>query len=29
MIKNKYPLPLIQELVYKIKEANYFTKLDI
>ena len=28
-IKNKYPLPLIQELVDKVKGAKYFTKLDI
>jgi len=28
-IKNKYPLPLIQELIDKVKEAQYFTKLDI
>jgi len=29
MIKNKYPLPLIQELIDKVWEAWYFTKLDI
>src|SRR4051812_8402996 len=28
-IKNRYPLPLIQELVDKLKGAKYFTKLDI
>ena len=28
-IKNKYPLPLIQELIDKTKQAKYFTKLDI
>jgi hypothetical protein len=28
-IKNRYPLPLIQELVQKLKGAKYFTKLDI
>ena len=28
-IKNKYPLPLIQELIDKTKQARYFTKLDI
>src|SRR3954463_15030696 len=28
-IKNHYPLPLIQELVDKLKGAKYFTKLDI
>ena len=29
MIKNKYPLPLIQELINKVQGAKYFTKLDI
>jgi len=28
-IKNKYPLPLIQELIDKVRGAKYFTKLDI
>jgi len=28
-IKNKYPLPLIQELIDKVRGARYFTKLDI
>ena len=28
-IKNKYPLPLIQELIDKTKQARYFTKLNI
>ena len=28
-IKNKYPLPLIQELVDKLSKAKYFTKLDV
>jgi len=28
-IKNKYPLPLIQELINKVRRAKYFTKLDI
>ena len=28
-IKNRYPLPLIQELVDKLRGARYFTKLDI
>ncbi|KAF8657291.1 hypothetical protein AX16_002256 [Volvariella volvacea WC 439] len=28
-IKNRYPLPLISELVDKLKEAKYFTKLDL
>ena len=29
MIKNKYPLPLVQKLADKIKGINYFTKLNI
>lgn len=29
MIKNKYPLLLIQELLDKLKKARYFTKLDV
>jgi len=29
MIKNRYPLLLIQELVDKLKKAKYFTKLDV
>ncbi|KAI5115146.1 hypothetical protein M0805_002457 [Coniferiporia weirii] len=28
-IKNAYPLPLISELMDKLKEAKYFTKLDL
>lgn len=28
-VLNKYPLPLIQELVDKLKQSTYFTKLDI
>ena len=28
-IKNKYPLPLISELVDKVKGAKYFSKMDI
>ena len=28
-IKNRYPLPLILELVNKLKGAKYFTKLDV
>ena len=28
-IKNRYPLPLIQELVNKLKGTKYFTKLDV
>ena len=29
MVKNKYPLPLISELVNKLQEAKCFTKLDV
>jgi len=29
MVKNKYPLPLISELVSQLRGARYFTKLDI
>ena len=28
-VKNRYPLPLIQELLDKLKGARYFTKLDV
>ena len=28
-IKNKYPLPLISELINKLQGACYFTKLDV
>ena len=28
-VKNKYPLPLISELVFQLYGARYFTKLDI
>ena len=28
-IKNRYPLPLISELVDKLKKSKYFTRLDI
>jgi len=28
-VKNKYPLPLIQELIAKLRGAQYFTKLDV
>ena len=28
-IKNKYPLPLISELINKFQGAQYFTKLDV
>ena len=29
MIKNHYPLPLIADLLNKLKDAKYFTKLDV
>ncbi|KAL5504680.1 hypothetical protein ACEPAH_7343 [Sanghuangporus vaninii] len=28
-VKNKYPLPLINELIDKVKDAKYITKLDV
>ena len=28
-VKNKYPLPLIQELVEKLQDSKVFTKMDI
>src|SRR5205807_5575937 len=28
-VKNKYPLPLILELIAKLRRAKYFTKLDV
>ena len=28
-VKNRYPLPLIQELIDKLKGAKIFTKMDI
>lgn len=28
-IKNSYPLPLISDIISKLKEAKYFTKLDV
>ena len=28
-LKNKYPLPLISELINKLQGAKYFTKLDV
>jgi hypothetical protein len=27
--KNHYPLPLINDLIHRLKDAHYFTKLDI
>jgi hypothetical protein len=27
--KNRYPLPLISDLIHRLKDAQYFTKLDI
>ena len=29
MIKNKIPLPLIGEVIKKLKDAKYFNKLDL
>jgi hypothetical protein len=29
MIKNRYPLPLIQETLLKLSKARYYTKLDV
>jgi len=29
MIKDKIPLPLIREVIDKLKEAKYFNKLDL
>ena len=28
-VKNKYPLPLISELVSQLRRAKYFTKLNV
>jgi len=28
-VKNKYPLPLISQLVSQLRRAQYFTKLDV
>ena len=28
-VKNKYPLPLISDLIEKLRDARYFTKLDV
>jgi hypothetical protein len=27
--KNRYPLPLIDDLIHRLKDAHYFTKLDV
>jgi hypothetical protein len=27
--KNRYPLPLIDDLIYRLKDVHYFTKLDV
>jgi hypothetical protein len=27
--KNQYPLPLINDLIHQLKDARYFTKLDV
>ena len=29
MIKNKTPLPLIEEVIEKLKEARYFNKIQL
>jgi hypothetical protein len=29
MRKNRYPLPLIDDLIHQLKGAWYFTKLDV
>jgi len=29
MVKDKYPLPLISELISQLHRARYFTKLDV
>ena len=29
MIEDKIPLPLIEEVIDKLKEAKYFNKLDL
>ena len=28
-VKNRYPLPLIQELIDKLRQSRYFTKMDV
>ena len=28
-LKNKYPLPLVDDLIQQLKGAKYFTKLDV
>jgi hypothetical protein len=28
-LKNSYPLPLISDIINKLKKAKYFTKLDV
>ena len=29
MVKNKYPLPLVDDLIQSLRGAQYFTKLDV
>jgi hypothetical protein len=29
MVKNAYPLPLISDIMDKVKNAKYFTKMDV
>ena len=29
MVKNRYPIPLISELIMQLRGAKYFTKLDV
>jgi hypothetical protein len=29
MVKNAYPLPLISEIMDKLKRAKYFSKFDV
>jgi hypothetical protein len=29
MVKNRYPLPRIDDLLDQLKDAKYFTKLDL